>query len=124
MRILIEGGLKISELIGRETDGADSAAPDERRGLRIDDILWSEKAIVVRRLGERRVSLSGETMRLLEQCDVSTTLLIHKPQILACEAGNPDRGARLALPPSYRRRFQEPKPDLANRVRNQAIPGS
>ncbi len=67
MRILIEGGLKISELIGRETDGADSAAPDERRGLRIDDILWSEEAIVVRRLGERRVSLSGETMRLLEQ---------------------------------------------------------
>ncbi len=71
MRILIEGGLKISELIGREVDGGEptvsGAGPNDRGGLRIDDILWSQKAIVVRRHGERLVPLSSETMRLLKQ---------------------------------------------------------
>lgn len=67
MRILIEGGLKISELIGRETIRSDAARPEERGGIRIGDILWNENSIVVRRHGERRVPLSGQTMALLKQ---------------------------------------------------------
>ncbi|MFP4430038.1 MAG: tyrosine-type recombinase/integrase [Spirochaetota bacterium] len=67
MRILIEGGLKISELVGKETVRDGFSRPEEQGGLQIGDILWDENAIVARRHGERRVPLCDETIALLKK---------------------------------------------------------
>jgi integrase len=80
IRILVEGGLKVSELVGRESDVPDVSTDRGTGGIRIGDILWDENAIIVRRTGERQVPLSSETMRFLREWVLvrpsSNTLLV------------------------------------------------
>jgi site-specific recombinase XerD len=85
MRLLLEGGLKVSELVGRELVGRESGekenvAGDAASGLHIGDIDWNSDSIIVRRQSERRVSFGAETMRLLREWvykrPVCSTLLV------------------------------------------------
>lgn len=80
MRLLLEGGLKVSELVGRENDGEEDVSDKDKGGLRIDDIRWDQGAVEIRRKSERTVSLGPETMGLLKewvyQRPVSETLLV------------------------------------------------
>ena len=80
MRLLLEGGLKVSELVGRESDGEENVTGNPIGGLQIDDIRWDRGSITVRRNSERTVSLGPETMGLLRewvyQRPVSEILLV------------------------------------------------
>jgi integrase/recombinase XerD len=68
MALMLEGGLKVSELVGKEKDAAGRTIREVEGGLRIGSIDWKQGRVRVTkpRTGERReLALSADTLEML-----------------------------------------------------------